>query len=92
MSRVYSGLVDQDAIVKALQTNEIWAAGLDVMTPEPLPEDHILTTLPNCSESEQDYYVFKLVILCTYERITRPRQMGAGFFLLVLRKFVILIC
>ncbi|KAA0198463.1 hypothetical protein HAZT_HAZT005629 [Hyalella azteca] len=44
-----AGLVDQEALVWALQTGQIWAAGLDVMTPEPLPTDHILTTLPNCS-------------------------------------------
>ncbi|KAF2364581.1 D-isomer specific 2-hydroxyacid dehydrogenase catalytic domain [Trinorchestia longiramus] len=43
------GLVDQDALVWALQTGQIWAAGLDVMTPEPLPTDHVLTTLPNCT-------------------------------------------
>ncbi|XP_018008605.1 glyoxylate reductase/hydroxypyruvate reductase-like isoform X1 [Hyalella azteca] len=43
------GLVDQEALVWALQTGQIWAAGLDVMTPEPLPTDHILTTLPNCT-------------------------------------------
>ncbi|KAF2353712.1 D-isomer specific 2-hydroxyacid dehydrogenase catalytic domain [Trinorchestia longiramus] len=42
-------LVDQDALVWALQTGQIWAAGLDVMIPEPLPTDHVLTTLPNCT-------------------------------------------
>ena len=30
-----------------LQTGQIRAAGLDVMTPEPLPSTHELTTLPN---------------------------------------------
>ncbi|XP_018022867.1 glyoxylate reductase/hydroxypyruvate reductase [Hyalella azteca] len=43
------GLVDQDALVWALQTGQIWAAGLDVMNPEPLPADHVLNTLPNCT-------------------------------------------
>ncbi|XP_018008611.1 glyoxylate reductase/hydroxypyruvate reductase-like [Hyalella azteca] len=43
------GLVDQEALVWAIQTGQIRAAGLDVMTPEPLPADHILTTLPNCT-------------------------------------------
>lgn len=43
------GVVDQDALIEALQNNEIAAAGLDVMTPEPLPPNHILTTLPNCT-------------------------------------------
>ncbi|XP_063878154.1 glyoxylate reductase/hydroxypyruvate reductase-like [Scylla paramamosain] len=39
----------QEALVKALKTNQIRAAGLDVMTPELLTPDHKLTTLPNCT-------------------------------------------
>jgi len=31
------GLIDQDAFIEALQENRIGGAGLDVMTPEPLP-------------------------------------------------------
>ncbi|KAB0793707.1 hypothetical protein PPYR_13763 [Photinus pyralis] len=42
------GLVDQAALVKALKENTIFAAGLDVMVPEPLPSDHELVQLPNC--------------------------------------------
>lgn len=42
------GVVDQDALVKALQEKTIWGAGLDVMTPEPLPLDHELFNLKNC--------------------------------------------
>lgn len=42
------GVVDQDALVRALQDNIIWGAGLDVMTPEPLPLDHPLFKLKNC--------------------------------------------
>lgn len=42
------GIVDQDALVRALQTKTIWGAGLDVMTPEPLPLDHRLFKLKNC--------------------------------------------
>jgi glyoxylate/hydroxypyruvate reductase len=41
-------VVDQDALVHALQTGEILAAGLDVTTPEPLPPSHPLNNLPNC--------------------------------------------
>lgn len=41
-------IVDQDALVAALKTNQIFAAGLDVMTPEPLNSDNVLLTLPNC--------------------------------------------
>ncbi|XP_072944498.1 glyoxylate reductase/hydroxypyruvate reductase-like [Epargyreus clarus] len=40
-------LVDQDALYNALKNRTIYAAGLDVTTPEPLPKDHKLLTLPN---------------------------------------------
>ena len=40
-------VVDQDALVTALQTNTIAAAFLDVTTPEPLPADHPLWSLDN---------------------------------------------
>lgn len=41
-------IVDQEALYDALKNHKIHAAGLDVMTPEPLPSDHPLMTLPNC--------------------------------------------
>lgn len=41
-------IVDQEALYDALKNNKIFAAGLDVMTPEPLPSDHPLMSLPNC--------------------------------------------
>jgi len=41
------GLVDQDALYDALASKQILAAGLDVCTPEPLPKEHKLLTLPN---------------------------------------------
>ncbi len=40
-------VVDQPALVDALQAKAIGAAFLDVTTPEPLPEDHVLWTLDN---------------------------------------------
>ncbi|KAJ8712513.1 hypothetical protein PYW07_005355 [Mythimna separata] len=40
-------LVDQDALYDALKNKQIYGAGLDVTTPEPLPKDHKLLTLPN---------------------------------------------
>ncbi|XP_005660620.1 uncharacterized protein LOC100157017 isoform X2 [Sus scrofa] len=40
-------LVDQDALVEALQTGVIKAAALDVTYPEPLPRDHPLLELKN---------------------------------------------
>ncbi len=41
-------IVDTDALVRALQAGTIFAAGLDVTDPEPLPADHPLMRLPNC--------------------------------------------
>ena len=42
-------VVDTDALVQALQNGDIFAAGLDVTDPEPLPADHPLVSLPNCT-------------------------------------------
>lgn len=44
------GTVDQEALIRALKAKTIFAAGLDVMTPEPLPVDHELTKLVNCGK------------------------------------------
>ncbi|XP_068188948.1 glyoxylate/hydroxypyruvate reductase B [Antennarius striatus] len=40
-------VVDQDALVEALQSGTIQAAALDVTYPEPLPRNHPLLSLPN---------------------------------------------
>lgn len=48
----FLGVVQQDDLVDALKNGTIFAAGLDVMDPEPLPPNHILTQLPNCGESQ----------------------------------------
>ncbi|XP_059199482.1 probable 2-ketogluconate reductase [Centropristis striata] len=40
-------VVDQEALLKALQSRTIRAAALDVTHPEPLPRDHPLLGLPN---------------------------------------------
>lgn len=40
-------LMDIDALVAALRSGQIAAAGLDVTDPEPLPDDHPLRTMPN---------------------------------------------
>ncbi|XP_053970613.1 glyoxylate reductase/hydroxypyruvate reductase-like [Hylaeus anthracinus] len=40
-------VVNTDALVKALKNKTIFAAGLDVTNPEPLPPDHELLKLPN---------------------------------------------
>ena len=41
-------LVDQAALASALRNGTIFAAGLDVTDPEPLPSEHELYHLPNC--------------------------------------------
>jgi phosphoglycerate dehydrogenase-like enzyme len=41
-------IVDSEALVVALRTGEIAAAGLDVIDPEPPPADHTLLHLENC--------------------------------------------
>ena len=41
-------LVDQVALAQALRKGTIFAAGLDVTDPEPLPSSHELFSLPNC--------------------------------------------
>ncbi|MFX3649561.1 MAG: D-2-hydroxyacid dehydrogenase family protein [Paenibacillus sp.] len=42
-----AGIVDQEAMVEALQRGFIAGAGLDVYEQEPLPVNHIIRTLPN---------------------------------------------
>jgi len=42
------GIVVQDDLVEALKNHTIFSAGLDVVTPEPLPPNHPLTQLDNC--------------------------------------------
>jgi len=41
-------LVDTDALVEALESGSIAAAGLDVTDPEPLPDGHALFDIPQC--------------------------------------------
>jgi glyoxylate reductase len=41
-------VIDPDALTDALRDGQIFAAGLDVTEPEPLPSDHPLVSLPNC--------------------------------------------
>ena len=41
------GLVDHDALVAALESGQVAAAGLDVTDPEPLPADHPLLAMEN---------------------------------------------
>ncbi len=43
------GVIDQVALYKALKSKSIFAAGLDVTDPEPLPDDSPLRELENCT-------------------------------------------
>ena len=40
-------VLDQDALVKAMQGGKLWGAALDVTDPEPLPAGHPLWDVPN---------------------------------------------
>jgi D-3-phosphoglycerate dehydrogenase len=44
-------VVDESAMIAALRSGHIGHAGLDVFVTEPLPADHVLTTLPNVTLS-----------------------------------------
>ena len=48
INTVRGPLVDQKALAEALRNGTIFAAGLDVTDPEPLPMDHELFQLKNC--------------------------------------------
>lgn len=43
-------IVKTDALIKALRNKTIFAAGLDVTDPEPLPPDHEILQLPNAGK------------------------------------------
>ena len=45
-----SGVVVQEDLIAALENGVIAAAGLDVMSPEPIPTDNVLIGTKNCSE------------------------------------------
>lgn len=44
---MFTVLIDQDALIDALREKRIRGAGLDVMTPEPLPLNSPLITMDN---------------------------------------------
>lgn len=49
VNTLFSGaLVNTNELHDALKSGQLYAAGLDVMDPEPLPTDNPLFQLPNC--------------------------------------------
>jgi len=52
-----AGLIDQDAMIEALQHHRIAGAGLDVFEQEPLPLNHPLRSLPNVLATPHIGYV-----------------------------------
>ena len=63
-------LIDQEALIKALERKRIAGAGLDVMVPEPLPKDSKLWDLdnvilsPHISGGMEDYMVRATELFC----------------------------
>lgn len=41
------GVVDSDAVVRALESGKLYGAGLDVFEQEPMPADHLILSQPN---------------------------------------------
>jgi phosphoglycerate dehydrogenase-like enzyme len=64
-------VVDQEALTRALAEKRIGGAFLDVTTPEPLPADHPLWTLPNAH----------ITMHLSGQSQTRMFQRGAALFL-----------
>lgn len=54
-------IIKQPDLVDALKNGGIFAAGLDVFTPEPLPQGHELLNLPNCGKEIKYVYYY---IIC----------------------------
>lgn len=68
-------IIDQDALIDAIENNQIRGAGLDVTTPEPLPQSSKLWRLPNVlitpHNASSSPYVHKRLINEVDEAIER---------------------
>ncbi|ABC27622.1 Phosphoglycerate dehydrogenase and related dehydrogenase [Hahella chejuensis KCTC 2396] len=67
-------IVDQTALVEALQQKRIAGAGLDVFEQEPLPEGHVLRTLPNVLAIPHQGYVTENNYRTYYTQIVEAIQ------------------
>jgi phosphoglycerate dehydrogenase-like enzyme len=75
-------LVDQDALVDALNSGHLVGAGLDVTTPEPLPDGHPLWTAPRCVITSHSADTQEMVEPLLAERVRRNVEalLGDGAF------------
>ena len=58
------GIIKESALVEALKSGKVAAAGLDVYEQEPLPEDHAFRTLENLNLTPISYSHLKLPAIC----------------------------
>ncbi len=70
-------VVDTQALYEALRDHKLFAAALDVTDPEPLPADHPLLSLPNCT-------VVPHIASASYATRERMARMAAANILAVL--------
>lgn len=61
-------IVDEVALIEALRSNTIAAAGLDVYDNEPLPADHALRTIPNTVLTGHTGYVMQECYVLAYSQ------------------------
>lgn len=64
-------VIQEDALIEALQNNVIAGAGLDVFDVEPLPADHVLRTLPNVALTGHTGYVIEELYDLVYGEAAR---------------------
>ena len=63
-------LIDQEALIRALEAKQIAGAGLDVVTPEPLPKENRLWDFdnvilsPHVSGGMEDYMIHATTLFC----------------------------
>lgn len=63
------GLVDTEALTRALASNQIYGAGLDVTDPEPLPDDHPLWDEARCIITPHSADTMEMIIPLYLNRV-----------------------
>lgn len=72
-------LINQEDLYDALKNGTIFAAGLDVTTPEPLAPDHPLLQLPNCGMYIVNVF-YDLITSCIIIFISYTSASWIGYF------------